>query len=134
MSRLDAVTYIELPSNADARGTLTSVEGGADIPFEIQRVFWMHHIVSERGGHAHVDTDQIIIAMSGHFSVDLSDGTHALTFSLNDPTLGIYTPRMVFVRLYDFSPDAVCLVLANTHYDMSKSIRSWAEYVQRMTT
>ena len=64
-SVLDAVRWVELPSNVDARGVLTSIEGGQDIPFEIKRIFYMHHIAADRGGHAHIDTEQIVTAAAG---------------------------------------------------------------------
>lgn len=131
-SAIEGVRWVELPSRVDERGVLTSVEGAMDVPFEIERVFYMHHIITDRGGHAHADTDQVVIAAAGHFKMDLSDGTNTQTYVLDDPTRGVYTPRMVFIRLYDFSPGAVCLVLASTHYDISKSIRSWEDYLKAM--
>lgn len=133
-SVLDAVRWVELPSNVDARGVLTSIEGGQDVPFEIKRVFYMHHIATDRGGHAHTDTEQVVTAAAGRFKMDLSDGVNTQTYVLDDPTRGVYTPPMVFIRLYDFSPDAVCLVLASTHYDITKSIRSWEAYLEAIKT
>ena len=133
-SALDAVRWIALPSNADSRGVLTSIESGLDIPFEIKRIFYMHHIITDRGGHAHTDTDQVVIAAAGRFKMDLSDGTNTQTYALNDPTRGVYTPRRLFIELYDFSPGAICLVLASTYYDMSKSIRSWQDYLKAIRT
>ena len=129
-SRLNDVKWVELPSKVDERGVLTSIESGSDIDFEIKRVFYMHHITGDRGGHAHVDTDQVVTAVAGSLKMDVSDGAASQSYELNDPKYGVYTPRMVFIRLYDFSPGAVCLVLASTHYDISKSIRSWEEYVK----
>ena len=131
-SAIPGVRWVELPSRVDGRGVLTSIEGETDVPFEIKRVFYMHHIITDRGGHAHADTDQVVIAAAGRFKMDLSNGTNTQTYVLDDPTRGIYTPRMVFIRLYDFSPGAVCLVLASTHYDISKSIRSWEDYLKAM--
>ena len=132
MSVLDEIKWIDLPSNVDERGILTSIESIEDLPFEIKRLFYMHHIVTERGGHAHRDTDQVVIAISGDFKIDFFDGTNTDTYHLTDPTKGLYMPRMVFTRLYDFSPKAVCLVLANTHYDISRSIRSLEEYIEEI--
>jgi len=129
-SVLDAVRWVELPSSVDERGVLTSIESGLDVPFEIKRIFYMHHIVTDRGGHAHKDTHQVIVAAAGSFKVDLSDGTASRTYVFEDPARGLYTPPMVFIQLYDFSPGAVCLVLASTHYDMSRSIRSWEAYLE----
>ena len=131
-SAIPGVRWVELRSRVDARGVLTSIEGEIDVPFEIKRVFYMHHIITDRGGHAHADTDQVVIAAAGRFKMDLSDGTNTQTYVLDDPTRGVYTPRMVFIRLYDFSPGAICLVLASTHYDISKSLRSWEDYLKAM--
>jgi dTDP-4-dehydrorhamnose 3,5-epimerase-like enzyme len=127
---LKYVKWITLPSITDSRGTLTSIEGELDIPLSIKRIFYMHHISSPRGGHAHIDTDQIVIASSGSFKLNLSDGVNTETYELDNATLGLYIPRMIFIRIYDFSDDAVCMVLANTHYDISKSIRNWDEYME----
>jgi hypothetical protein len=127
---INDVRWIDLPSYHDARGVLTAIEGEVDIPFAIERVFYMHHVAADRGGHAHTDTDQVIIASSGSLQVGLSDGATRATYRLDDATKGLYVPRMIFVELYGFSEGAVCLVLANTRYDMSKSIRSWQEYLK----
>ena len=112
----------------DQRGVLTSIESSIDIPFEIKRIFYMHHILSDRGGHAHIDTDQVVIAISGSFQIELYDGANQVLFNMNDPTKGLYIPRMIFIRLFNFSEDAVCLVLASTHYDIKKSFRNIDEY------
>ncbi|MDI6736018.1 MAG: FdtA/QdtA family cupin domain-containing protein [bacterium] len=130
MSNLKDVKLINLPSYKDDRGILTSIESGIDIPFSIKRIFYMHHIILDRGGHAHIDTDQIIIASCGNFKVDLFDGVKTQTYKMDDSTIGLYVPRMIFQQLYDFSECAVCLVLANTHYDISKSLRSLEEYLE----
>jgi len=88
----------------------------------------MHHIVSERGGHAHIDTDQVVIALAGSFEMVLSTGSAKKTFTMKDPTNGLYIPRMIFIEMSDFSPGAVCCVLASTHYDIKKSLRNWEDY------
>lgn len=120
---------IEIKSIFDPRGCLSSIEGSSDIPFEIKRIFYMHHVTEDRGGHAHIDTDQVIIPISGSFKVKLFNGKESEVFNLNDCTKGLYAPKLSFTYLYDFSSDAVCLVLANTHYDMGKSLRSMDKYM-----
>lgn len=130
MSTVADVRWVELPSHKDERGVLTSVEAGRDIPFEIYRIFYMHHVIMERGGHAHPDTDQVAVVVSGDVKIEVSDRLEKRTFHLNDATKGLYLPRMIFTRLYDFSPQAVCLVLASTHYDRSRSIRTWEDYLE----
>lgn len=63
--KLDTVCWFPLPSHSDRRGILTVIESGVDLPFEIKRVYFLHHILKDRGGHAHRDTHQIITALSG---------------------------------------------------------------------
>lgn len=113
----------------DPRGCLTSIEGEMDIPINIERIFYMHHVTDDRGGHAHIDTDQVLICISGSFKLKLFDGKETKAFLMNDCTKGVYVPRLTFTEMYDFNPDAVCLVLANTHYDMGKSLRSMDSYM-----
>jgi dTDP-4-dehydrorhamnose 3,5-epimerase-like enzyme len=120
---------IDLKTNFDPRGALTSIEENYDIPIKIKRVFFMHHVKEPRGGHAHIDTDQIVIPISGSFKIKLFDGHEYKEFFMDDATKGLYVPRLTFTDLYDFSENAVCLVLANTHYDMSKSLRSLENYL-----
>jgi len=132
MKLLDKVRWINLPSVKDSRGILTSIESKNDIPFSIKRIFYMHHIVAERVGHAHSDTDQVIIASYGEFKLDLCDGKKVKTYIMKDATKGLYVPKMIFIKLYGFSPGAVCTVLASTHYNIKKSIRSWEDYINRV--
>jgi len=121
---------IDFSTYSDPRGCLTSIEGDCvDIPIDVKRVFFMHHVTDDRGGHAHIDTDQILIAIAGSFKLKLFDGKDTKEFIMNDCTKGIYVPRLTFTDMYDFSPDAVCLVLANTHYDIKKSLRSIDAYI-----
>jgi len=130
--RLDQVRWIDLPSNRDDRGILTSIESGQDTPFPIRRVFYMHHVIAERGGHAHIDTDQVVLAMAGTFELELRDGKDSIRYALDDPTRGLYVPRMVFIDIHGMSPETVCLVLASTHYDITRSLRSWDAYQEAL--
>ena len=126
------VRWIELPHAVDERGVLTAIEAPNDIPFEIKRIFYMHGTPAgiERGGHAHRDTRQVVIAASGRFRMDLSDGRETRAFELADANKGLYMPPMIWVRLYDFSDGAVALVLADTHYDRGRSLRTWDAFVR----
>ena len=128
---LDGVAWHALQDVRDARGRLTAIEGGVHAPFEIARVFYVHQVTpgEERAGHAHADTDQLAVAVHGAIEIEVADGLQQRCLVLDDPARGLYLPRGVFVRLRRFSPGAVCLVLANTHYDRSKSLRSWHDYL-----
>jgi dTDP-4-dehydrorhamnose 3,5-epimerase-like enzyme len=122
------ISWIELKSIQDERGCLTVAEANSIIPFDIKRIFLVHNVVMDRGGHAHRDTDQVLIAVSGSLTVRAYDGDIFRDFFLNDPSKGLLVPRMIFVDLINFSKDGVCLCLANTHYDNSMSIRNLDEF------
>lgn len=125
------VRWLSFPNVEDDRGILTAIEGGQDIPFEIKRIFYMHRVVSgaERGGHAHRRTTQVAIAVNGYLKLELSDGSATAVFELTDPNRGLLLPPMTWTRLFDFTPDAVALILADTHYDRSQSLRDWESYI-----
>jgi hypothetical protein len=128
---LEGVRFVRLPSCVDERGQLTAIEGCSDAcPFEVQRIFYVHNVepCSDRGGHAHRFTEQVLVAVHGALNLDLSDLEETRTFQLADPTVGLFIPRMTFIRMYDFTPGAVLLVLANTRYERAHSLRSWEEY------
>ena len=127
-TRVNNVRWIELKSIQDERGYLTVAEANRIIPFDIKRIFLVHNIVQDRGGHAHRDTDQVLIAVSGSLTVRVYDGEEHREFFLNDPTKGLLVPRMIFVDLVNFSSGGACLSLANTYYDISMSIRSLGEF------
>lgn len=115
---------VNISSYSDTRGVLSAIEGEKDIPFEIKRVFYMHHITSSRGGHAHIDTDQVLISIHGGLKVRLFDGKDSKEYIMNDCTKGLYIPRLHYTDMYDFEPETVCVVLSSTHYDMGRSLRS----------
>lgn len=130
---LEDVRWIEFLSVADERGVLTALEGEKSIPFEIKRIFYMHHLTGlKRGEHAHRDTKEVIIAIAGHFKIDLFDGISRKSFMMDNPNRGLYMPEMTWVDVYDFSADAICLVLANTHYDSSQSIRDQNQFLKEI--
>jgi hypothetical protein len=128
-SGISEIRWIDLPAVTDDRGTLTAIEAARDIPFVIERIFYMHHVSSGRGGHAHRDTDQVVIGISGRHVVEVKDAHQSLRFVLDDPNRGLYLPRMTFTSLVEFSPGAVSLVLASTHYDRAKSLRTFDDYL-----
>ncbi|MHC1791701.1 sugar 3,4-ketoisomerase [Solidesulfovibrio sp.] len=129
VSPLGLVRPIAIPTVGDDRGALSAVEAGQTIPFPIRRVFYMHHMTAERGGHAHRDTDQLVVCVAGSLRLDLTDGTDTVSHRLDDPAQGLFIPAMVFIDIRDIAPGTVCLVLASTHYDMGRSIRSYADYL-----
>ena len=131
-SDLKRVKWVYLDTySTPLRGSLTVVESNRGIPFAIARVFYIYHATkdSERGGHAHRNTEQAFIAIKGAFALDITDGRQKGTYVLAEPDRAVCVPPMIWVRLYDFSDDAVCLVLASALYDPTDYINEWQEYV-----
>lgn len=129
MSSLDNSRWIDFPPVVDVRGCLTAIESGSTIPFQINRVYMVHDVVGDRGGHAHRDTEQVVLALAGSFHLKLSTPTEHKTFELDRLGRGVHIQPMTYIELSNFSPGAVALVLASTHYRKERSLRSWEEYV-----
>jgi len=129
---LNTVDIIRFSTYRDSRGALTAIEGDEQVPFELARVFYMYDVPAtvDRGGHAHKYTQQILIAVHGTITIVCSDGEYDRTVELKDPSEGLLLPKLTWTRLAHFSPGAVCLVLADTKYNMSHSIRSWGEFLE----
>lgn len=122
---------LEFEDLGDQRGNLVVIEGdGADIPFDIRRVFYIYGSDSEvvRGQHANRETEFLLVNVSGTSKVKVDNGKESRVIELNRPRMGLYLPPMVWRDMYDFSPDSVLLVLASRHYDASEYIRDYQEY------
>ena len=113
------------------RGNLTVVENGITIPFNIRRVFYLYDVPGGhgRGGHAHRLQSQMIVAVSGSFSVTIDDGSVKRTHLLNHPYQGLLVVPGIWNTLEDFSSGAVCMVLASDVYDEQEYIRSYGDFL-----
>ena len=122
---------IDLPKISDPRGNLTFIEGRSQIPFDIQRVYYLYDVPggSERGGHAHKALHQLIIAMAGSFDVVLDDGVEKKRIHLNRSYNGLYVCPMIWRELDNFSSGAVCMVLASNKYDEDDYYRDYSQYL-----
>lgn len=127
---LDACRIIDLPRIENVLGTLSVVEGGTHIPFEIARIYYLYDVPggAQRGGHAHKCLQQLMIAMSGSFDVVLDDGVSRRRCHMNRSYYGLYVSNMIWRELDNFSSGAVCLVLASAHYDESDYYRNYDEF------
>jgi hypothetical protein len=121
---------IDLPKISDPRGNLTFIENGRHIPFDIKRTYYLYDVPggAERGGHAHKDLHQLIIAMSGSFDILLDDGNSKKRFHLARSYYGLYVCPMIWREMDNFSSGAVCLVLASNFYDESDYFRDYSDY------
>lgn len=127
---LEQCKIIELPKISDTRGNLTFIEAGRHIPFDISRVYYLYDVPggAERGGHAHKELHQLIVAMSGSFDVVLDDGREKKRFHLNRSYYGLYVCPMIWRELDNFSSGSVSMVLASNFYDEADYYRDYAEF------
>ena len=123
---------IQLPIIPDERGNLSFIEECKHIPFRIKRTYWLYDVPGgvERGGHAHKSLEQLIVAVSGSFTVVLDDGNVRRSFVLNRPYMGLHIVPGIWRVLDDFSSGSVCLVLASEKYDPDDYIRDYYEFIQ----
>lgn len=123
---------IELPKIIDPRGNLTVAESIKNIPFDIKRVYWVYDVPSgeHRGGHAHKQCKELLVAVSGSFTVTLDDGNEKHTYLLNHPYQGLFIDVNIWRTLDDFSSGAVCLVLASERFEEEDYIRDYNDYLE----
>ena len=123
-------SLIDLPRFLDLRGNLSFIEEGSHVPFEIKRVYWIYDVPGgeHRGGHAFKQTDELIVALSGSFDLNLHDGTTEYKYSLNRSYYGVIVPRMIWRMIDNFSTNSLALIIASTDYSESDYIRNFEEF------
>jgi oxalate decarboxylase/phosphoglucose isomerase-like protein (cupin superfamily) len=130
-----ATTYecsvFKLPKIKNRAGNITPVHNSIEIPFNVERIFYLYDIPGgeSRGAHAHKECHQFLVAASGSFEVLLDDGRTKKVVVLNRPDLGLHIPPGIWASEVNFSSGSICLVLASHKYDESDYIRSYEEYL-----
>lgn len=121
---------VEFPRITDPRGNLTYIEADDHVDFAIKRVYYLYDVPggAERGGHAHRQLRQVLIAMAGSFDVVLDDGTSRQRIHLNRSYYGLCIPQMIWREIDNFSSGSVCMVLASEHYDEGDYYRDWHHF------
>ena len=129
---LENCRILHLPKISDPRGNLTFAEGKRHIPFEIRRVYYLYDIPggATRGGHAHKELHQVIIAASGSFDVHLNDGLSQKTVHLNSAHKGLYLCPMIWRVIDNFSSGAVCFVLASNFFSEDDYYREYSKFIE----
>lgn len=131
---LSAVRRLNFQQRGDDRGRLVIAECGKEVPFDIKRIFYIYGSDPDviRGKHANRNSEFVLINVAGTSKVRATDGKTEQLFSLDHPHEGLYLPRMVWKEMYDFSPEAVLLVLSNECYDAGEYIRDYQAYVEEV--
>ncbi len=122
---------IDLPRFEDPRGNLSFVEELKQIPFKIERTYWIYDVPGGqvRGGHAFKEQLELILALSGSFDVVVDDGKVKQTFSLNRSYYGLYVPAGLWRQMQNFSTNSLALVLSSTHYNEDDYIYDYNEFL-----
>ena len=128
---MQVIKYVFQP-HGDDRGQLVALEEFKDIPFRIKRVFYMYETAAGvgRGKHAHKSLQQILVCIHGSCKILLDNGREKKVVPLEKPYEGLYVSNNMWREMYDFSPDAVLMVLASELYDESDYIRDYDEFLE----
>lgn len=127
---MNSAQIIQLPKIVDSRGNLSFIEADQHIPFTILRSYWIYDVPGgeTRGGHAYINNQEFIVALSGSFDVVLNDGNTEKTFTLNRSYYGLYVPKMMWRQMKNFSTNSLALVLASTDFDINDYIYDFDEF------
>lgn len=123
---------IQLPKISDPRGNLSVIEELKDIPFKIERTYWIYDVPGgeSRGGHAYKENQEFIVALSGSFDVILDDGMEKKKYSLNRSYNGLYVPKGLWREMENFSTNSLALILSSTKYDANDYIRDYEKFLK----
>lgn len=124
---------IELPKFLDRRGNLSFIEQFKQIPFKIERTYWIYDVPGgeKRGGHAYKENQEFIVALSGSFDVILDDGKERKVFHLNRSYYGLYIPKGLWRQMENFSTNSLALVLASTPFNKEDYVYDYNEFKRR---
>ena len=132
MACIDDVKIIELPKFLDARGNLSFAEQNNHIPFEIKRTYWIYDVPGgeDRGGHAFRENQEVVIALSGAFEVEVDDGVNTKRFCLNRSYYGLYIPKGLWRTMENFSTNSFALEFGSVEYSADDYIRDYNEFLK----
>jgi len=121
--------FLEHTRNVDDRGCLSALEITEEAGFEAKRIFWLHELNgSDRGGHAHIDTEQVAILLQGQMEIKVEHDGLDYSYQLNNTSRPLYLPKLAWVEMVNISEDSIMIIVSSTKYDKSRSIRNYKEY------
>ncbi len=122
---------VELPIVHNENGNITVLENNINIPFDIKRIYYLYDVPmgAERGGHAHYDLQQYVVAASGSFSFILDDGTNKKEVFLNHPNKALHIKPGIWREMKGFSSGSICLVMASMEYTENDYIRDYQDFL-----
>lgn len=123
---------INLPKKEDPRGSLSFIEEENHIPFKIMRTYWIYDVPGGQahGGHAFINQQEFIVALSGSFDVSIDDGKELKTYSLNRSYYGLYIPNGLWRQLENFSTNSLAIILSSTLFSEDDYVRDYHEFLK----
>ncbi|WP_455590543.1 sugar 3,4-ketoisomerase [Bacteroides sp.] len=127
---IEEASILELPNFLDRRGNLSVIEEIKNIPFKIERTYWIYDVPggASRGGHAYKENQEFIVALSGSFDVVVDNGNESRIFSLNRSYYGLYVPKGFWREITNFSTNSLALILASTAFNVKDYIYDYDEF------
>ncbi len=129
---MNKAKIIELPRYFDVRGNLSVIEEYKQIPFKIERAYWIYDVPGgeKRGGHAYKENEEFIVALSGSLDVVLDNGKERFSYTLNRSYYGLFVPKGFWREMENFSTNSLALILSSTKYDKEDYIRNYEEFLE----
>lgn len=129
---MDKPKIINLPKFLDERGNLSVIEEMKEVPFKIERAYWIYDVPGgeHRGGHAYKENEEFIVSLSGSFDVHIDDGVEKKVFHLNRSYYGLYVPKGLWREMDNFSTNSLALVLSSTIFDVNDYIRDYQDFLK----
>ena len=130
--KIEDCALLTLPRHSERSGSLTAIESGRDLPFEIARVFYLYDIPGgeSRGGHAHYECHQVLVAASGAFDVKIDDGISKKIYRLDRPYFALHIPPGIWAEEISFSSGSICLVLTSHLFEEADYCRDYMQFLK----
>lgn len=127
---IDLINIFKI-TDPDGRGNLSVIEKDF-LPYTIKRVYYLYDVPSDsfRGGHAHIEQQEFLIALSGSFDVTIDNGKDKKKITLNKPNKGLLIPTGIWRELENFSSGAICLVLSSGEFMEEDYIREYSDFLK----
>ena len=131
---LSSCKFINIPIFKDKRGSLSFLQSFQNIPFNIQRIYYIYDVPEYviRGNHAHKNLEQLFVPINGCFDIKLDDGSESMIYHLDSNDKGLYVSSMIWRQMFNFSKNSICLVIASEMYSEDDYIRDYEEFVRSL--